>query len=181
MSLPAPARAERRRWQLGAALAAEHFGGGTTEAGVDVVARAAPMPQILARAALGLRRGAIVRAADGDVRSTSVDAEVGLELVLPPRGRRAELALGVESRLYRARFSGEPRADAGAGDASATAIYVGAGLRGSLWLTRAFGLSLAAAFGLPVHDVDVFDGGTRVTGLSGPLLALALGASWRGP
>jgi hypothetical protein len=179
--VPAPTTAERHRWQLGAELAAEHFGGGDVQAGVDVVARGALVPQLLVRAALGLRRGATVRAADGDVHSTSLDADVGLELVLPPRERRAEIALVVESRLIRARFSGEARGDARAGDAAATAIYVGAGLRGSVRLTRAFGLSLAGAFDLPVHDVDVFDGGTRVTGLSGPLLSLALGAWWRWP
>jgi hypothetical protein len=179
-ALVAP-RAERHRWDLGADFAAEHFGGGTTQAGVDVVVRAAPAPSLFVRVALGLLGGATAHAADGDVRSTALDADVGVELVIPPRAQRWELALGIDGRLIRARFSGEPHTDARGDDAAATAIYLGAGLRGSVRLARAFGLSLKGGFGAPVHAIDVFDGDTRVAGLSGPLLSLALGGWWRWP
>jgi len=178
---PAPTSGERHRWELGSELAAEHFGGGTVQTGLDVVARGAPAPLLFVRVALGLRRGATVHAADGDIRSTGVDADVGVELVLPPAARRWEIAIPVDVRLMRARFSGQPRADARGGGAAATAIYLGAGLRGSVRLARAFGLSLAGGFGVPVHAVDVLDGGTRVAGLSGLLLSLAVGGWWRGP
>ena len=191
---PAPARpvpreiaalvrtpAEGRRWELGADLAAEHFGAGTFQAGVDVAARAAPTPRLFVRVALGLRAGATAHAADGDVRSTALEGDVGVDVVLPPRARRWELALAVDGRLIRARFSGEPRADARGVDAAASAFYLGAGLRGSARLARAFGLSLTGGFGVPVHAVDVYDGAARVAGLSGPLLALALGGWWRWP
>jgi hypothetical protein len=173
--------AERRRWELGAALAAEHFGAGTSQAGVDVVVRAAPTPRLFVRAALGLRGGANAHAADGDVRSTALEADVGVDLVVPPRARRWQIALALDARLIRARFSGAPHADARGGDAAATALYLGAGLRGSVRLTRAFGLSLAGGFGVPLHAVDVYDGGARVAGLAGPLFSLALGGWWRWP
>jgi hypothetical protein len=179
--VPASASNDRHRWELGAALAAEHFGGGAVQAGVDVVARGAPTRLLYVRVALGLRRGATVQAADGDVRSTALAADVGAELALPPLGRRWELALALDGRLIRARFSGEPRAPALGTNAAATALYLDAGLRGRVRLTRAFGLSLAGGFGVPVHEVDVFDGATRVAGLSGPLLSLALGGWWRWP
>ena len=177
----APPRVERRRWELGVTLAAEHFGGGTIQSGVDVMARGATLPQLFVSVALGLRGGATVHATDGDILSTALDADLGVELVLPPRARRGEIGLAVDGRVIRARFSGEPRADARGGDATATAIYLAAGLRGSVPLARAFGLSLAAGFGVPVHAVDVFDGGVRAAGLSGPMLSLALGGWWRWP
>jgi hypothetical protein len=176
-----PPRAERRRWDLGAKLAAEHFGGGTTQAGVDVVVRAAPAPSLFVGVALGLRGGATAHAADGDVRSTALDADVGVDLVIPPRARRWEIALGIDGRLIRARFSGEPHTGARGDDAAGTALYLGAGLRGSVRLARAFGVSLTGGFGVPVHAIDVFDGDARVAGLSGPLVSLALGGWWRWP
>jgi hypothetical protein len=180
----APTSAERHRWELGAELAAERFGGGTTQAGVDLVARGAPMPPLsllTLHVALGLRRGAAVHAADGDVRSTGIEADVSVEIALPPRARRWELALGLGGRLLHASLSGQPRAAARGADATATAIYLGAGLRGSVRLTRAFGLSLAGGLGVPLRAVDVLDGDTRVAGLSGPMLSLALGGWWRFP
>ena len=181
--VPSGTRAERHRLEVGAALAAAHFGGGTVLAGVDLVVRGAPTPVLSVHVAIGLRGGATVRAADGDIRATALDADVGVALSIPPlaHDRRTELAVGVDSRLIRARFAGEPRAGAGGGDATATAIYLGAGLRGSVRLARAFGLALAGGFGVPLHAVDVFDGGARVAGLSGPMLSGALGAWWRWP
>ncbi|HTA17961.1 MAG TPA: hypothetical protein VK989_01645, partial [Polyangia bacterium] len=177
-ALIAPAR---RPWDLGVAWAAEHFGAGTIQTGVDVVARAAPTPALLVHVALDLRGGVTAHAADGDVRSTALGADVGVDFVLPPRARRWEIALAGDGRVIRARFSGQPRVDARGADAAGTAIYLGAGLRGSVRLTRAFGLSLAGGFGVPIHAVDVYDGGARVAGLSGPLLSLALGGWWRWP
>ena len=177
-ALVAPAR---RRWDLGAAAAAEHFGAGTIQAGIDVVVRAAPAAPLLLHVALGLRGGATAHAADGDIRSTALGADVGVDLLMPPRARRWEIALAVDGRAIRARFSGQPHGAARGDDAAGTAIYLGAGLRGSVRLTRAFGLSLTGGFGVPVHAVDVYDGGARVAGLSGPLLSLALGGWWRWP
>jgi hypothetical protein len=178
---PAPTSAEHHRWELGAGVAAEHFGGGTVQTGVDVVARGAPAALLSVNVALGLRSGGTVHAADGNVRSTGLDADVGVELALPPRARRGELALAVDGRVIRAEFSGEPRTDARGGTAAGTAIYLDAGLRARVRLSRVFGLSLAAGFGVPLHAVEIFDGGTRVAGLSGPLLALAVGGWWRWP
>jgi hypothetical protein len=178
---PAPTNAKRHRLELGAELVAEHFGGGTAQVGVDVLVRAAPVPLLFVRVALGLRSGATAHAADGDIRSTALDANVGMDLVIPPRSARWQFAVAVDGRLIRARFSGEPRTDARGGDAAATAIYLGAGLRGNVRLAGAFGLSLTGGFGVPVHAVDVFDGGTRVAGLSGPLLSLSVGGWWRWP
>ncbi len=172
---------ERRRWDLGAALAVDHFGAGTIQTGFDIVVRGAPAPPIFIHFALGLRGGATTHAVDGDVRSTALDADVGVDLVMPPRVRRWEIALAVDGRLIHARFSGQPHIDARGDDAAATAIYLGAGLRGSVRLTRAFGLSLTGSFSVPVHAVDVYDGDARVAGLSGPLLSLALGGWWRWP
>jgi hypothetical protein len=179
--VPPTANAARRPWDLGAALAAEHFGAGTMQTGVDVIGRAAPTPQVFVHVALGLRGGTTAHATDGDVRSTALDADIGVDLVVPPRARRWEIALAVDGRLIRARFSGQPRIDARGDDAAATAIYLGVGPRGSVRLTRAFGLSLTGSFGAPVHAVDVYDGTARVAGLSGPLLSLALGGWWRWP
>lgn len=176
--VPAPAR---RRWELGAELAAARFGGGTRLAGIDLVARAAPLPPLLVHVAVGLRGGATVQAPDGDIRTSALDADVGVELLLPPRGRSVELALGVDGRLIHARFSGQPRGGARGAEVTATALYLGASLRGSVRLARAFGLSLACGFGVPLHPVDVFDGDARVAGISGPLLSLALGGWWRWP
>lgn len=178
---PSAPLAERRRWELGAQVEAERFGGGIVQTGVDVVARGTPAPPLSVRVAVGVRGGATVHAADGDIRSTALDADVGAELVLPPRGRRWELALAVDGRLIRALLSGEPHAGARGADAAATAIYLGAGLRGSVRLTRAFGLAVVGGFGVPAHAVEVYDAGTRVAGLSGPLLSLALGGWWRWP
>jgi hypothetical protein len=181
----APMSDERQRrelrGELGAGVAAEHFGGGTVQAGIDVVARGAPVALLSISVALGLRSGGTVHAADGKIRSTALDADVGVELALPPRARRGELALAIDGRVIRARFSGEPRPDAQGGDAAATAIYLGAGLRARVRLSRLFGLSLAGGFGVPLHAVEIFDGRTRVAGLSGPLLALALAGWWRWP
>jgi hypothetical protein len=177
--VPTPAR--RRQVELGAALAAERFGGGTTMEGVELVARRTPSGLLIPHLALGLRRGRPVHAADGDVRVAAFDADVGVEVALPPRGRRWELQLGVSARLLRAILSGQPRADARGAAATASALYLVAGLRGAVRLTRAFGLSLAGGFGLPLASVDIFDGDTRIEGLSGPLLTLALGAWWRFP
>jgi hypothetical protein len=122
-----------------------------------------------------------VHAADGDVRGTAFDLELGFEVALPPRARRWELQLGLSGHLLRAVLSGRPRADASGADATATALYLVAGVRGAVRLTRAFGLGLAGGFGVPLRAVDILDGPTRVAGLSGPLLTLALGAWWRFP
>lgn len=179
--LPPAGAATSRAWELGAGLAAERFGGGTRQAGVDLLVRAAPARPLWLHAALGLRRAADVRAADGVVHATSVGVDVGAEVVLPPTGQRWRLALGASGRLLRASLSGEPRADAHGADAAATAVYLCAGLRGAVRLGRAFGLSLGAGFGVPVRGVDVLDGATRVAGLSGSMLSLALGATWQLP
>jgi hypothetical protein len=178
-----PVSARRHRWELGAALAAAHFGSGTVLAGVDLGARGAPTPVLSVHVAMGLRAGTTVHAADGDVRSTAFDGDVGIELILPPHARdgRAELAVGADGHLIHARFAGEPHPGSRGGDATATALYLGAGLRGSVHLAPAFGLSLACGFGVPVHAVDVFDGSARVAGLSGSMLSLAVGGWWRWP
>jgi len=171
----------RRAVEFGAALAAERFGGGTTLGGIELVARRAPAGLVIPHVAVGLRRGATVHAADGDVRATAFEAEAGVELALPPRARRWELQLGLSGRLLHAVLSGRPRADARGADATADALYLVAGLRGAVRLTRAFGFALAGSVGVPLRAVDVLDGETRVAGLSGPLLTLALGAWWRFP
>jgi hypothetical protein len=178
---PAAGRPRGFGVELAAELAAEHFGGGTSQAGVELVARAAPVPALILHVALGPRRGARVHAADGDVRSTGIDADFGVEGLLPPRGRRWETRLGISGRLLRARLSGEPRGEARGAQETATAIYLCAGVRESVRLTRAFGLSLGGGVGVPLRAVEVFDGDTRVAGLSGPLLSLALGGWWRLP
>jgi hypothetical protein len=176
-----PAASAPRAWELGAALAAERFGGGTRQAGVDVVVRAAPARPLWLHAAFALRKAADVHAADGVVRATGLGADLGAEVALPPADRRWHLALGASGRLLRASLSGEPRPDARGGDATATAFYLCAGVRGALRLTRSFGLSLGAVLGVPVRGVDVLDGATRVAGLSGPMVSLALGATWQIP
>jgi hypothetical protein len=168
-------------WELGAALAAERFGGGTRQAGVDLVVRAAPARPLWLHAAIALRRAADVHAADGLVRATVLGADVGAEVALPPADRRWHLAVAASGRLLRASLSGEPRPDARGGQATATAFYLCAGVRGALRLTQSFGLSLEAAFGVPVRGVDLLDGATRVAGLSGPMGSLAFGATWRIP
>jgi hypothetical protein len=178
--VPAGAAAPRA-WELGAALAAERFGGGTRQAGVDLVIRAAPARPLWLHVALALRKAADVSAADGVVHATVLGAEGGAEVALPPTDRRWRLALGASGRLLRASLSGAPRPDARGEDASATAFYLCAGVRGALRLGRSFGLSLGAGFGAPVRGVDVLDGETRVAGLSGSMLSLALGATWQIP
>jgi hypothetical protein len=170
-----------RAGELGAALAAERFGGGTRQAGVDLVVRAAPARPLWLHAAVALRKAADVHAADGVVRATVVGADVGADVALPPADRRWQLALGASGRLLRASLSGDPRPDARGGDATATALYLCAGVRGALRLTRSFGLSAGAIFGVPVRGVDVLDGTTRVAGLSGPMVSLALGPTWQLP
>jgi hypothetical protein len=180
-ALAAAGHSATREWELGAALAAERFGGGTRQAGVDVVVRAALARPLWLHTALGLRKAADVRAADGVVRATVVGAELGAGAELGPSSseRRWRLTLTASGRLLHADISGEPRADAHGGEATATAIYVCAGLRGAVRLGRSFGLTLAAGFGAPLRGVDLLDGGTRVGGLSGPMLSLALGATWQ--
>jgi len=177
--VPTPAR--RRQLELGAALAAERFGGGTRMEGIELVARRAPAGLLIPHIALGLRRGAAVHAADGDVSVAAFDVDVGVEVAVSPRARRWELQLGLSGRLLRALLSGRPRAEASGANATATALYLVAGVRGAVRLTRAFGLGLAGGFGVPLRAVDIFDGDARIAGLSGPLLTLALGAWWRFP
>jgi hypothetical protein len=167
------------RWQLSAAIAAEHFGGGSEQAGVDVAARVSLQTRLGLEGTLGLRREAPVDAADGTARGTAIDAALDAAIVLAPHARRWELELLAGARGMHLEVSGDPRAGARGHDASAIALYLDAGLRAGVRVGRASGLSLTGSFGVPVHAVDILDGDTRIAGLSGPLLAFALGGWWR--
>ena len=176
---PPPAAVERGRWQLGAALAAERFGGGSGQAGVDVAGRVSLRERLGLEGTIGLRRERPVNAPDGVVRGTAVEAALDADVVLDPRAGRWALDLLAGARLVRVGVTGDPRVGARGGDASATALYLGAGLRAGVRLTRAFGLALTGTFGVPLRPVDILDGAAHVAGLSGPLLSFALGARWR--
>ncbi|HEX4406522.1 MAG TPA: hypothetical protein VH560_16905 [Polyangia bacterium] len=179
IATPATTRASDDRWQLGAALAADHFGGGVDQAGVDVEGRVAVAPSLAFEAKFGLRAQAPTHAVDGAVHGTSIDASAGAALSLPPHGRRWHLEVLGDGRLMHVSLSGEPRPGARGADTSVTALYLSAGLRGAVRVAPAFGLSLTGAFGVPVHPVEIFDGGAQVASLSGPLFSLALGGWWR--
>jgi hypothetical protein len=174
-----PGAAPRGRWQLGAAIAAERFGGGSTQAGVDLAARISLLARLDLEGTVGLRRETPVRATDGVVHGTAIDAALDAAVVLEPRPGRWELELLAGGRILGLDVSGDPRAGARGGDVSATALTLDAGLRAGLRTTRALAFSLTAMFGVPLRSVDILDGTTRVAGLSGPLVALALGAWWR--
>ena len=176
-----PGSAGRARWELGAAIAVARFGGGSEQIGVDLAGRVSLLTRLGLEATIGLRREMAVGAPDGVVRGTAIEAALDAALVLPPRARRWELELLAGARVLRLEVSGDPRAGASGGDASASALYLDAGLRAGVRLTRAFGLSLAGTFGVPLRSVEILDGETRVAGISGPLVALALGARWRFP
>jgi hypothetical protein len=170
-----------RRWQVGAALAAERFGGGSEQAGLDVAARVSRQTRLGLEGTVGLRREAAVHAPDGTARGTAVEAALDAAVVLAPWARRWDADLLAGARGTRLEVSGDPRAGAHGRDVTATALYLDVGLRAGFRVTLSFGLSLTARFGVPVHAVDILDGDTRIAGLSGPLLALALGGWWRFP
>ncbi len=173
---PAPGHT---RWELGAALAAEAFRGGTREAGVDVVGRVFPRGALAVTAALGVRRLATVNAVDGDVRGRALDASLGLDVPLRSRARRIGIDFVANAWLARVRLSGAPRGGARGADVVATAAVLDAGVRGDVGLSRAFALSLTGTVGLPVHAVEIFDGAHTIAGLSGPLVSLSLAGWWR--
>jgi hypothetical protein len=175
----APPRADPARtvrpWELTAGFAAEHFGGGYNELGLDGTAGVWPFARLGFQARIGFRSGATISVPQGDVRSNTAVLTGGAIAALLPRSSPvgADMMGGVV--LTRMSLSAEPNAGARASHDSATAMYVVAGARGWTDIGQPFRLFAEMSLGAPAHTVRVSAGDHRLTALSGLRLAASAG------
>lgn len=178
-------RVERERverWELGAAVAGEHFGAGHDQLGPNVVGRYAPRHPLGVHARFGLRAGFAVRAPRGAIQSTGLVLTSGLSVALVPRAAR----LGVQAELVgeglitRVTFVASPSQPRVIGnEESVVASYLVMGARLSAPLFDASIKTFAqVGVGAPLHTAYAKDGDVRITGMGGPLVAGELGLSW---
>ena len=173
---PLPSDPVQRRWEVGGAFAAEHFGAGQDQLGMDAIGAFFPLPRLGLQARAGARAGLTATTPSGELRSSVVVGALGLRFALTPASSRLGADLIAEAAIYRISYEAiATTAGAHGRDASALAAFALAGSRVFYALTPTFRTTLQAGIGAPIHEARVRDDMVRVSGLAGLLLAGQVG------
>ncbi len=174
---PAAQTAVRARdWEIGGGLAAEHFGDGHDQFGVDAEGPYWPSPRLGFHAKIGGRGGLVVHATDGSVSSSALVGAVGGNVALTPRQSRARLELVAELWGAHVNFSGDGQGSRAA--ESGDAVYAIASAKAGYAWRPSLRTFVSVGLGAPLRTLHATDAGSRVTGLGGVLVSGAAGVSW---
>jgi hypothetical protein len=169
-----PAATKERLWRGGVRAAAEHFFGGQTHLGGDGLLRMSLSARSSLELALGVRRGLVVDANNGRVRSRSLAMTGGLHHVLVTRPFEAGVGLGLNLAWVRLRGDA-PRATIDADGLSGLTCYAQTSSFLSVRLGGSFWFDTSAVLGLPLRAIEATDSGRAATGVSGLQLSLRTG------
>jgi hypothetical protein len=176
----APPQAEPERFEIGAGLSAEHYTGGYTALGPDVLVTVLPWERLGIEARFGFRSAFALGAPDGSVGATALVASLGARAALLPRAERFGVDLVLRGVLTHASFTATATGTVAASDGSGLAISgVGSAVTWMALVPRVR-LFLEAGLGAPFQSVRAIDQGRPVAALSGLLAAgsLGLGGAW---
>jgi hypothetical protein len=172
---PAPAASAPGRWQLGLLGELEHFNGGQTLWGADVLVGARVGRFVLGELRAGFRRGEDLDAPWVRVTASAATASAAVGLNLWSGRQRVGLALMARAQGYLFEFQSDPAGPSNAGTARALAFVLATEPRIFVAVTRHLSLAMGAAAGTTVHGILLELQGTVSRSLTGLFLSANLG------
>lgn len=166
-TLAPPEAAAAPRVLLGVDGALEHFSSGTTLYGADARLQAWSIPRLAAAVRAGLRSGAAVSAADGDVQpSVWILGAAVVGTITPPRDRWGIDAVG-RVDVEHVSFLATPRSPATGSTRSDYAVVSGLGPQAWFRLVPTLRIGAEVLALLPLRPVEATDAHTTIAGVSG--------------
>jgi hypothetical protein len=164
------------RFRLGIVVTGEHYAAGTTLYGADARLDVALTRRLSVGLGFGLRTGAAVTGADGEVATSALAGTLSTAFTLTPPGRAAGLDGVARFGADRLSFTPTPHPAALGTAEAGYALFADVGVEVWIRVARRLRVGTEILAAVPMRRVYVTDAQVRVAGVAGVGLSAGLGA-----